>query len=164
MIISLKNKDTLQIDTFKFKCCIGKNGLSKKKIEGDKKTPIGLFQLGDLYFRKDRIKVPYAKLNKIVIKNNMGWCNDTTSKKKYNRLFKFNNKISHEKLFRKDNKYDLLIPIKYNYTKPLPGKGSCIFIHLTKNYKPTAGCIALKEKDFLIMLKLINKKTKIKIY
>ena len=133
MIISLKNKDTLQIDTFKFKCCIGKNGLSKKKIEGDKKTPIGLFQLGDLYFRKDRIKVPYAKLNKIVIKNNMGWCNDTTNKKKYNRLFKLNNKISHEKLFRKDNKYDLLIPIKYNYTKPLPGKGSCIFIHLTKN-------------------------------
>ena len=93
----------------------------------------------------------------------MGWCNDVSNKNKYNKLIKSNNKIRHEKLFRKDYKYDLLIPIKYNYNKPILGKGSCIFIHLTKNYKPTEGCIALKKKDFLIMLKLINKKTKIKI-
>ena len=65
---------------------------------------------------------------------------------------------------RKDHKYDLLIPIKYNFKKPMAGRGSCIFIHLTRNYKPTAGCIALKEKDFLIMIKLINKNSKIKIY
>ena len=90
----------------------------------------------------------------------MGWCDDLNFPKKYNKLIKINNKIGHEKLHRKDNKYDLLIPIKYNWKKRIPGKGSCIFIHLTKNYKPTAGCIALK-KDFLIMLKLINKNTKI---
>ena len=70
----------------------------------------------------------------------------------------------HEKIKRKDNKYNLLIPIKYNFEKPITGKGSCIFIHLTKNYKPTAGCVALKEKDFLIMLKLIKKNSKIKIF
>ena len=68
------------------------------------------------------------------------------------------------KIKRKDNKYNLIIPIKYNFKKPVIGKGSCIFIHLTKDYKPTAGCIGLKKKDFLIMLKLINKKTKIKIF
>ena len=62
------------------------------------------------------------------------------------------------------NKYDLLIPIKYNFKKTIAGLGSCIFIHLTKNYRPTAGCIALKKKDFLIMLKIIKKNTKIKIY
>jgi len=163
MIIFLKNKDTLKVDSFEFKCCIGKNGKSKKKIEGDKKTPIGLFRLGHLYFRKDKVKQPYSKLKKIVIKKNMGWSNDTTNKKKYNKLIKLDRKISHEKLFRKDYKYDLLIPIKYNYNKSIPGKGSCIFIHLTKDYKPTAGCIALQKKDFLIMLMLINKKTKIKI-
>ncbi len=163
MIIYLKNKDTLQVDAFKFKCCIGKNSLSKNKIEGDHKTPIGLFKLGDLYFRKDKTKKPVSRLKKIIIKRKMGWCNDVTNKKKYNKLIKTNNKIRHEKLFRKDYKYDLLIPIKYNYNKPILGKGSCIFIHLTKNYKPTEGCIALKKKDFLIMLKLINKKTKIKI-
>ena len=93
----------------------------------------------------------------------MGWCNDVNNKKKYNKLIKSSNNIGHEKLFRKDYKYDLLIPIEYNYDKSIPGKGSCIFMHLTNNYKPTAGCIALKKKDFLIMLMLINKKTKIKI-
>jgi L,D-peptidoglycan transpeptidase YkuD (ErfK/YbiS/YcfS/YnhG family) len=63
--------------------------------------------------------------------------------KKYNKLIKVNKKIKHEKLYRKDYKYDLLIPIKYNFNKPIPGKGSCIFIHLNKNYKPTAGCVLL---------------------
>ena len=94
----------------------------------------------------------------------MGWSDDVRFPKKYNRLFKINKKIKHEKLFRKDHKYDLLIPIKYNFDKPINGMGSCIFIHLTKNYKPTKGCIALREKDFLIMLKIINKNSKIKIF
>ena len=66
--------------------------------------------------------------------------------KKYNQLIKINNKIKHEKLKRKDHKYDLLIPINYNIKNPTVGLGSCIFIHLTKDYKPTAGCIALKKK------------------
>ena len=91
----------------------------------------------------------------------MGWSNDINFPKKYNKLIKINNKIKHEKLKRKDSKYDLLIPIKYNYKNSIVGKGSCIFLHLTKNYKPTAGCIALKEKDFLILLKLIKKNSEI---
>jgi L,D-peptidoglycan transpeptidase YkuD (ErfK/YbiS/YcfS/YnhG family) len=66
-------------------------------------------------------------------------------------------------LFKKDSSYNYLIPINYNTKKPLRGKGSAIFLHLTKDYKPTAGCIALKKNDFLILLKLITKKTKIKI-
>ena len=81
MIIYLKNKDTLRVDTFEFKCCIGKNGLSKNKIEGDYKTPIGLFNLGNLYFRKDKIKKQNSKLKKNLIKKNMGWCNDVNNKK-----------------------------------------------------------------------------------
>ena len=93
----------------------------------------------------------------------MGWCNDLKFPKKYNKPFKISKKIKHEKLKRKDCKYDLLIPIKYNFNRPVVGLGSCIFLHLTENYKPTAGCIALKKKDFLIMLKIIKKKTKIRI-
>ena len=73
-------------------------------------------------------------------------------------------KIKHEKLKRNDYKYDLIIPIKYNFKNPVVGKGSCIFIHLTKNYNPTAGCIALVRKDFFIMLKIIKKNSKIKIF
>ena len=163
MTILVKNKHTLQIDEFKFNCCIGKKGSTSNKKEGDKKTPKGTFEIENLYFREDRIKKPLTLLKCIKIKKNMGWCDDISFPKKYNKLIKIDKKIRHEKLKRKDNKYDLLIPIKYNFNKPITGKGSCIFIHLTKNYQPTAGCVALKKKDFLIMLKLINKDSKIKI-
>ncbi len=164
MTIFVKNKHTLQIDEFKFKCCIGKNGSTIYKIEGDKKTPKGTFKIENLYFRKDRKEKPSTLLKCIEIKKNMGWCDDIRFPKKYNKLIKIENKIKNEKLNRKDYKYDLLIPIKYNFKRPVIGRGSCIFIHLTKDYKPTTGCVALKEKDFLIMLKLIKKNTKIKIF
>jgi len=164
MTIFIKNKYTLQIDEFKFKCCIGKKGSTINKKEGDKKTPKGIFEVENLYFRKDRIKKPITSLKCIEIKKDMGWCNDINFPKKYNKLLKIKKSINHEKLKRKDNKYDLFIPIKYNFKKPITGLGSCIFIHLTKDYLPTAGCIALKKKDFLIMLKLIKKNTKIKIF
>ena len=163
MTILIKNKHTLQIDDFKFKCCIGKNGSTKYKKEGDEKTPKGTFEIGKLYFRRDRVKKPITLLKCIEIKNNTGWCNDIRFPKKYNKLIKIDNKIKHEKLKRRDYKYDYFIPIKYNFKKPIPGKGSCIFIHLTKKYKPTAGCIAISKKDFLIILKLIKKNTRIKI-
>ena len=163
MIIFVKNKHTLQIDEFVFKCCIGKKGSTKNKKEGDKKTPIGVFKIENLYFRKDRKDKPSTQLKCIEIKKNMGWCNDINFPKKYNKIIKIKKKIKYEKLKRKDYKYDFVIPIKYNFNKPITGLGSCIFIHLTKNYQPTAGCIALKEKDFLIMLKLIKKNSKIRI-
>ena len=163
MTIFLKNKHTLELDDFYFKCCIGKKGITKRKKEGDFKTPLGTFTIEKLFFRKDRIKKPKTSLATIEIKQNMGWCDDINHPKKYNRLIKINNNIKHEKLKRNDNKYDLLIPISYNRENPKVGLGSCIFIHLTKDYKPTAGCIALKKKDFLILLKLIKKNSKIKI-
>ena len=164
MIIVVKNKHTLQIDEFTFRCCIGKKGSTKNKKEGDKKTPKGTFKLENLYFRKDRLTKPLTSLKCIEIKKDMGWCNDIRFPKKYNKLIKIEKKIKHEKIRRRDRKYDLLIPIKYNFEKPITGLGSCIFIHLTKDFKPTAGCIALKEKDFYILLKLVKKNSKIKIF
>ena len=162
MKITLKNKYTLKIDDFKFKCCIGRNGLKKNKIEGDKCTPKGTFKLGTLYYRKDRVKKPITSLKTKNIKRNMGWCNDSKNKF-YNQEVKVNKNIRHEKLFRKDYKYNYLLVIEYNTEKIKPNKGSAIFIHLTKNFKATAGCIALLQKDFLIIVKLINKKSTIKI-
>ena len=162
MLIRLKNKDTLIVGNFKLKCSIGKNGIKKNKIEGDKCTPKGIFTLGTLYFRKDRVNSPNIKLKKKIIKSNMGWCNDSNHES-YNKEIVTNKLIRSEKLFRKDNKYDYLIEINYNKKKTLPNKGSAIFIHLTKNFKPTAGCIALLEKDFLIITKIINKKSIIEI-
>jgi L,D-peptidoglycan transpeptidase YkuD (ErfK/YbiS/YcfS/YnhG family) len=162
MLIHLKNKQTLKVGDFNFRCCVGKNGTSKKKYEGDKKTPKGIYTLNRLYYRADKIAKPKTNLKTKPIKKSMGWCDDPKSKK-YNKLFKINKKINHEKLYRKDYKYDLLIPIEYNFKKPVKGLGSCIFIHLTNKYNPTAGCIAINKNDFLIMLKLINQKSKILI-
>ena len=161
MIIHVKNKNTLIIDEFKLRCCIGQNGLNSKKKEGDRSTPKGLFNLKKLYFRKDRVGIPKCKINKKIIKKNMAWCDDPHHKK-YNEEIKTYNKELKENLYRIDHRYDYLISISHNEQK-VPYKGSAIFIHLTDNYEPTAGCIALKKKDFEILLKLINKKTKIKI-
>ncbi len=163
MTIILKNKVTLLFNNFIFRCVIGEKGLAKNKVEGDKKTPIGRFSLGNLYYRNDRHPKPFTKLKCIPIKKNMGWCDDIKSKNNYNKLIKTNKNIKHEKLFRNDYKYDFIIPINYNTKKPKIGRGSAIFIHLTKKYQPTLGCIALKEKDFLILIKLINKSTKIEL-
>ena len=163
MTIILKNKYTLQVDDFFFKCSVGRNGLTKKKIEGDKKTPKGLFDLEYLYYRKDRLSKPQTSIKCKEISKNMGWCDDINYPKKYNQLINIQDKFKCEKLKRHDHKYDLLIPIKYNFKNPVVGLGSAIFIHLTKDYKPTAGCIALSKKDFLIMLKIIKKNSKIKI-
>lgn len=164
MIIQLK-KNTIFVNEFKLKCSVGKGGIKIKNREGDKITPKGIFSIDKLLYRQDRIDNFVTKLEKVKIKRNMGWCDDPNSSK-YNRLVKItkNFKYSHEKLFRKGRLYDLLIPIKYNYKNAKKNKGSAIFFHLTSDYKPTLGCVALKKKDFLIMLKLINKKDRIRIF
>ena len=162
MIIKLENNHTLNVGKFKLKCSIGKKGTSKKKIEGDLHTPSGKFKLGNLYWRPDRVKKPETKLFCKKIKKNMGWCNDSNNFY-YNKEIKINKNIKHEKLFRRDYKYDFFIPINYNTKNRKIGKGSAIFIHLTRTFKPTLGCLALKKNDFLILIKLINKKTKIRI-
>ena len=148
---------------YKLKCCIGKSGITTSKKEGDLASPKGIFKLGLLYYRKDRIKLPKCKIRKKIIKRNMGWCNDSRSKK-YNHEVCFPFKYRAEKLYRKDKIYDIFINIKYNYRPTVKKKGSAIFLHLTNNnYKPTSGCVAIKKKDFLKILPLINKKTKISI-
>ena len=162
MQIIIIEKDTLLYDEFKFKCSIGKNGKTTEKIEGDNKTPKGLYTLGPLYYRKDKLPKLSTKLKKIEIMKNFGWCDDVKSKF-YNKPIKTNINVRCEKLYRNDKKYDLLIPIEYNSKRPKKNKGSAIFLHLTSNYKKTQGCVAIKEKDMLILLNLINKKTKIKI-
>ena len=146
---------------YKLKCSIGKSGITYFKKEGDLATPKGIFKLGLLYYRKDRNKSLVSKIKKRVIKKNMGWCNDSRSKK-YNQEIYFPFKYRAEKLYRQDKVYDIFINIKYNHSPIVKGKGSAIFLHLINNkYQPTKGCAAILKKDFLKILPLISKNTKI---
>ena len=148
---------------YKLKCSIGKSGTARFKKEGDLTTPKGIFKLGLLYYRKDRNESLKCKIRKRVIKKGMGWCNDSRSKK-YNQEIYFPFKYKAEKLYRKDKVYDIFINIKYNHSPIVKGNGSAIFLHLANTkYKPTKGCVAILKKDFLKILPLINKNTKILI-
>ena len=161
MIIVNKN-GTLIHKKKLYKCALGKKGITKNKREGDQKTPSGTFSLGKVFYRKDRTKNFKTKLKKYIIKKQMSWCDDPNSKF-YNKLI-FTKDKSKEKLFRKDNLYDIIIVINYNTRPIVKNKGSAIFIHLAKkNYSGTMGCIGLKKNDLLELLKTISKRTKIKI-
>ena len=162
MIIRLKKKGTLICDDFQFRCSIGKNGLKKNKMEGDNCTPIGTFSLGPVYFRSDRVDKPDTKLKTFKINKQMGWCDDPNNIN-YNKEIKLNKKIKAEKLYRKDKIYDIIVIINYNTQRIIKNKGSAIFIHVTDDYKPTKGCIALSLRDLEILLKIIKRNSKIKI-
>ena len=163
MIIKLKNKDTLIYNDFHFKCSIGKNGLKKYKLEGDNCTPTGTFSIGPVYYRNERVNKPNTKLKIFKINKQMGWCDDPNNIN-YNKEIKLNKKIKAEKLYRKDKIYDIIIVINYNTRRIIKNKGSAIFIHVTNNYRPTKGCIALSLNDIEILLKIIKKNSKVKIY
>ncbi len=157
------NNNFLFYGGYKLKCAIGKSGIVDLKKEADLATPKGTFELGRLYYRKDRIKQIKCNIKKRIIKKNMGWCNDSRSKK-YNKEINFPFKYGAEKLYRKNMIYDLFINIEYNSRPVIKKKGSAIFLHITnKKYEPTKGCIAVSKKDFLKILPMIDKKTKISI-
>ena len=155
-------KQFLIFNNYKIKSAVGKRGIKLKKKEGDFITPKGSFKILKILYRRDRIKNFSTKIKKIPLKKNMGWCNDPRSKR-YNKLISFPFNYSAEKLYKKNNTYDIILVLNYNMNPVRKNKGSAIFIHLTNNYRKTLGCIALKKKDFLILLKLIKSNTKIKI-
>ena len=160
MHIKLKNKKLYFLD-YKIKCAIGKSGISAYKREGDGCTPKGIFKFKCIFYRKDKISKIKTKLKKIVIKKNMGWCDDPKSKF-YNKLIKFPFKFRAEKLFLSKNIYDLVLVINYNMNPIVKNKGSAIFLHIaTKNFSPTKGCLAISKQNLKILLKKINTKTKI---
>ena len=93
----------------------------------------------------------------------MGWCDDPRSKH-YNKLVKLPFTYRYEKLYRKENIYDIIIVLNYNMNTIIKKKGSAIFIHIAKkNYKKTEGCIAVKKIHLLKILKKFKKNTKVKI-
>ena len=163
MNIELKN-NFLYFKKYKLRCSIGKRGISIKKREGDKKTPKGEFKLKYILYRKDRIFNFKTNLKKIEINKKMGWCDDPNSVY-YNKIINYPFKFSAEKLWKKENIYDIIIVIDYNLNPVIKNKGSAIFLHIAKKkYQPTNGCIAVNKKNIRLITSTINKKTKLKIY
>ena len=162
-MIIINKSSYLKYKDFRFRCALGKAGIGKKKKEGDNITPKGLYKIVKIYYRKDRIKKISSKFKLIKITKNIGWCDDPNSEK-YNKIVNLPTKYSYEKLYRKDNVYDLILVLNYNMSPVIKNKGSAIFIHITKKkYQPTQGCVALKKNNLLKLISKINKNIKIKI-
>ena len=162
-MIIINKSGYLKFKDFKFKCALGKAGVGKKRVEGDNITPKGSYKIIQIYYRKDRIKKISSKFKLIKIEKNMGWCNDPKNKK-YNQLIKLPAKYCHEKLFRKDDIYDLILVLNYNMKPIIKNKGSAIFIHIVKeNYKKTLGCVALKKSHLVKLIKKIDRNTEVAI-
>ena len=162
-MIIVKKSGYLQYKNLKFRCALGEAGIKKKEKEGDNVTPKGIFKITSMYYRPDKIKNIITAVKKIKIKKNIGWCDDPNSNF-YNQQISLPNKFGHEKLYRKDSLYDLILVLNYNVNPIIKYKGSAIFIHVAKkNYKKTKGCIALKKKHLIELISKIKKNTKIKI-
>ena len=156
-------------------CQIGKRGtaLSFKKKEGDLKTPLGKWELGKIFIRRDKVK--YIRLNKNIkkkinyINKSYFWCDDRYNKN-YNKLFinKKNHKSKiikgYESLYRGDEAYDIIVEIKYNQRPIIRNKGSAIFLHCSfSNLRSTAGCIAVEKKDLKFLINNLQKRNYIYI-
>ena len=162
MHILIKNKK-LFFNNYKVKCSIGKRGIGIKQKEGDQITPKGKFKVKYILYRKDRIPNLKSKLTKLIIRKDMGWCDDPRSKF-YNKLVRLPFKYNFEKLYRSDNTYDIILVLNFNLNPIRKNKGSAIFIHVArKNYKRTAGCVSVSKKDLKRIVRKINKKTIINI-
>tara|TARA_B100001057_G_scaffold424466_1_gene447253 strand:+ start:860 stop:1360 length:501 start_codon:yes stop_codon:yes gene_type:complete len=159
----LINKKNLIYNNYKVKCAVGKRGIGYKKKEGDLVTPKGEYKIKYILYRKDRVKKIQSKIKKIIIKKKMGWCDDPRSKS-YNKIIKLPTKYSFEKLYKKENVYDIILVLNFNMNPIIKNKGSAIFIHVAKkNYKRTKGCVAITKVSLLKIIKELKINTKVRI-
>ena len=151
------NFSTLQFLNLHAVCCIGLNGLTLNKIEGDNCTPIGTWPLRRVFYRPDKQDTPLTKLPLTRITKKMGWCDDPKDGDNYNKLVELPYLYSHEKLWRNDDLYDIFVELGYNDRPPIKGRGSAIFMHLmAKDGSPTAGCISLRKDDLLELISIVD--------
>ena len=138
-------------------------GIGLKRKEGDLITPRGRYKIKFILYRKDRVKRINSKIKKVVIKKNLGWCDDPKSKQ-YNKLVKLPSKYNCEKLHKKENIYDIILVLDFNMNPIRKNKGSAIFIHIAKKkFTPTKGCVAISKNVLKKILSKINKNCKVRI-
>lgn len=146
-----------------YPCRIGRKGAIASVMgrEGDEKTPVGNYQLRFGLYRADRLPAPKSELTFRPIRENDGWCDDPKDPA-YNRFIRLPHKVSHEKLWREDGAYDVILVMSHNDSPPEPNFGSAVFIHVAQpDDRATMGCVALEPE---IMVKLLpHLKTDLKI-
>lgn len=146
-----------------YRCALGSGGTGFEKTEGDKKTPLGTFPIREVFFRADRIPEIRTGLRNRALRPSDGWCDDPESKF-YNQSIIIPCGDRHENLWREDHVYDVIVVLGYNDNPPVPGKGSCIFMHVAREgYTPTDGCVALAKEDLLEILPLLSPGSEISI-
>ena len=151
------NSTNLQFLNFNATCCIGLNGLTLNKIEGDNCTPIGTWPFRRVFYRADKQDTPLTRLPLTKITKQMGWCDDPKDEENYNKLVELPYLYSHEKLWRDDDIYDIIVELGFNDRPPIKGLGSAIFMHLmAKDGSPTAGCISLRKDDLLNLISIVD--------
>ena len=161
-MITVYKKGELHFKNKIYKCAIGRNGVKKKKLEGDGCTPEGTYSLGPLYYRNDRIKKLKTYFNAIPIEKDMFWSDDPKSEY-YNKLIRFKDS-SYENLYKENHTYDIILIINYNIAPTIKEKGSAIFLHLAKkDFSATSGCIALRKKCLFEILEKLDINNKIRI-
>jgi L,D-peptidoglycan transpeptidase YkuD (ErfK/YbiS/YcfS/YnhG family) len=135
------------------RCALGRAGVSAAKREGDGATPLGSWRMRALLFRPDRFpRAPLTKLPIRALRPEDGWCDDP-SDLLYNRPVALPYRARAEELWREDGLYDLVVPLGYNDDRPVPGRGSAIFLHVARpDFSPTEGCVALAREDLLAVI------------
>lgn len=139
----------------RWRCAVGRSGLiaAAGKREGDGATPIGRWPLRRLLFRPDRETPAGLRLPAAAIGPGDGWC-DEPGHPAYNRPVALPFPASHERLWRDDGLYDLVVVLGHNDDPPQPGAGSAIFLHCARpDWGPTEGCVALAHEDLRHLLR-----------
>lgn len=139
-------------------CALGRAGvtLEGEKKEGDGMTPLGTYPVRQVFYRPDVFDEPICQLPTTPISPELGWCDDP-DRAEYNRLVRLPFGGSHEKMWRDDKLYDLVLVIGHNDDPPVPGCGSAIFVHVAKDgFKPTEGCVAIAPSVMLSLLRQLG--------
>ncbi|GBQ15315.1 L,D-transpeptidase family protein [Swaminathania salitolerans] len=140
------------LDGAQIPVAIGAGGISAHKNEGDHATPVGVLPFRRVFYRADRTSRPETTLPVEALSPHDGWCDDA-GHPDYNRFVTTPHPASHERLWRDDNSYDLIVVLGWNDLSPVPGRGSAIFMHLPTRSGFTEGCIALPDASLRQLLR-----------
>lgn len=131
---------------------LGRAGPAAAKREGDGHTPVGRYRIVRALYRPDRMARPPTRIPLAAIAPDDGWSDDPADRR-YNRPVKLPVAGSHERLWRDDALYDLVLVIDHNTRPRIAGRGSAVFIHQARpGFAPTEGCVALARGELRRLL------------